>query len=393
MTRRFVRDESGVTMGLAIIMIVLIGVMGAGLLTFVATDLNAVVEVNRGQRAFEMAEAGVQAAKRQLRTDPDHSHYDGAGVDDVEWATGKVLTDLDGSPATADKSTVTVRSLGSPDGPFRVVSTGEYGDARRVVEAVLRPVQGVNLPKAYRTGAISFCNSNTDFQLQVPADLITVGDATFDSNCSIDMNGGNILVGGSAIFNSNVGVQGSDGIFVRQYASFNSNVNLSGSRLYVGRDAAFDSNATVSNGSIYVGRNASFNSNSRLEGTSLFSGGDVVLNGSNFGLGTAPDGVYGNWQNAYNPTPRDSALAGIGAVGTISGAGETNASKGTRSYDSTTSPKTFVGSNAASGTQQMNFPFDPAEYSAPLDSPAGPLETSKINQADIDALREMAIDA
>ncbi len=57
--RRFVKDESGITMALAIIMIVLIGVMGAGLLTFVSRDLNTVIEENRGQRAFEMADAGI----------------------------------------------------------------------------------------------------------------------------------------------------------------------------------------------------------------------------------------------------------------------------------------------------------------------------------------------
>src|SRR5215218_8252495 len=57
------------TMALAVIMIVLIGVMGAGLLTFVMKDLNTVAESNRGQRAFEMADAGIQAAKRQLTSD------------------------------------------------------------------------------------------------------------------------------------------------------------------------------------------------------------------------------------------------------------------------------------------------------------------------------------
>src|SRR3712207_5176053 len=76
MIRRFLKDESGMTMGLVVIMIVLIGVMGAGLLTFVQRDLAAVVEVNKGQKAFEMADAGVQLAKRQLRRDPLSTHYD-----------------------------------------------------------------------------------------------------------------------------------------------------------------------------------------------------------------------------------------------------------------------------------------------------------------------------
>ena len=47
--RRLVKDEAGVTMGLAVIMILLLGVMGAGLLTFVSRDLNVVIEENRGR--------------------------------------------------------------------------------------------------------------------------------------------------------------------------------------------------------------------------------------------------------------------------------------------------------------------------------------------------------
>src|SRR5687767_5375814 len=67
--RRFVNEESGMALPLAVIMIVLLGVMGAGLLTFVSRDLNTVAEQNRGQRAFELADAGVGVAKRQLTDD------------------------------------------------------------------------------------------------------------------------------------------------------------------------------------------------------------------------------------------------------------------------------------------------------------------------------------
>src|SRR5215211_1774036 len=67
--RQFAHNESGMTLALAMIMIVLIGVMGAGLLTFASRDLNTVTEENRGQRAFEIADAGINAAKRQLFTD------------------------------------------------------------------------------------------------------------------------------------------------------------------------------------------------------------------------------------------------------------------------------------------------------------------------------------
>src|SRR5215217_891144 len=76
MIQRLVRDESGMTMALAVIMIVLIGVMGAGLLTFVQSDLKSVIEVNRSQKALDIAEAGVQAAKSHLRVDSFRQHYD-----------------------------------------------------------------------------------------------------------------------------------------------------------------------------------------------------------------------------------------------------------------------------------------------------------------------------
>ncbi|CAA9389604.1 MAG: hypothetical protein AVDCRST_MAG93-9656, partial [uncultured Chloroflexia bacterium] len=76
MMRRFTRYESGMTMPLALMMIVLIGVMGAGLLAFVQNDLKSVIEENRGQKALDIAEAGVQAAKAHLRVDSFRQHYD-----------------------------------------------------------------------------------------------------------------------------------------------------------------------------------------------------------------------------------------------------------------------------------------------------------------------------
>jgi hypothetical protein len=196
------------TMGLAVIMIVLIGVMGAGLLTFVQRDLDAVIEVNKGQRAFEMADAGVQLAKRQLRIDPLPTHYD---LDDVvgsvvspvcdvpaaqatlngldlenpdlfpllggDWAPnptnpaqgGMERVNLDGISGTNDRVRVTITwanpgadpsspsqklcadpDPSPPDGTvrFRVVSTGEYNGAKRTVEAIYE-VYDLGLPRGF----------------------------------------------------------------------------------------------------------------------------------------------------------------------------------------------------------------------------------------------------
>src|SRR5687767_853706 len=115
-TRRFVKDESGMVMVLAIIMIVLLGVMGAGLLTFADRDLNTVAEQNRGQSAFEVADAGVGVAKRQLTSDCDGNincvdHYDDfgpadqEGPEDIKWSWvkgGVTLNNLDGVATTVD---------------------------------------------------------------------------------------------------------------------------------------------------------------------------------------------------------------------------------------------------------------------------------------------------
>src|SRR5215203_4230740 len=119
------------TLALAIIMIVLLGVMGAGILTFAASDLNTVVEQNRGQRAFEVADAGIGAAKRQLSSDcigntTCKAHYDG-GDDDIQWSASKdglTLQDLDGDGDSADSVNVTIEWLGTDR--YMVISTGTY---------------------------------------------------------------------------------------------------------------------------------------------------------------------------------------------------------------------------------------------------------------------------
>ena len=179
--RRLVKDESGLALALAIMMIVLIGVMGAGLLVFVRSDLEAVVKVNQGQRALNLADAGVQAARRQLRSDAEPDHYDANNAENVEWAyvapvggtTGRTLTLDDGSakvtiqyllPSTTasqlgDANRAPELVPGDPPGLtdypggrnfFRVVSEGTSGGARRRVEAILYTSR-LDVPAAYYT--------------------------------------------------------------------------------------------------------------------------------------------------------------------------------------------------------------------------------------------------
>jgi len=168
MLHRFVRDESGMTMGLVIIMILLIGVLGAGLLTFVSRDLNTVVEENKGQRAFELADAGVGAAKRQLTSDcvgntTCNAHYDGNGAptdddicgsDDIQWSAlrcddpdGLTLEDLDldGEGGTPDSVIVTIKYRSPPQDDYQVISMGTYGNAKRKIEATFKGISGAPL--------------------------------------------------------------------------------------------------------------------------------------------------------------------------------------------------------------------------------------------------------
>jgi hypothetical protein len=97
-----------------------ISVVGAGLLTFVSADLQAVVAVNRGEQAFELAEAGVEIAKAHLPHDPRP-----AG-----WSSGELRADGVGDNSVS----VSIEQMG--DGSFKVVSTGRYGETRRKIEAL-----------------------------------------------------------------------------------------------------------------------------------------------------------------------------------------------------------------------------------------------------------------
>jgi hypothetical protein len=172
------RDESGVALGLAVILVVLVGVMAAGLLTFVRSDLEAVVEVNQGQRALSLADAGVQAARRQLRSDAEPDHYDGDAAGNVEWAyvapdgetAGKSLSLEEGTvkveiqyllpsttPAQVEEDDHAPEPVPGerddyPGGEsyFKVTSEGTAGGARRKVEAILYTTM-LDVPAAYYT--------------------------------------------------------------------------------------------------------------------------------------------------------------------------------------------------------------------------------------------------
>jgi type II secretory pathway component PulK len=127
MTGRLARDERGVALGLAVILVALVGVMAAGLLAFVAADLDALVEANRGQQAFELAEAGIEVAKAHLADDPSPSGWSSGELrlEEVGENTVTVVTEYDEEEAT-----------------FEATSTGEYGGTKRRIEAVFSVEDG-----------------------------------------------------------------------------------------------------------------------------------------------------------------------------------------------------------------------------------------------------------
>lgn len=128
MLGRFTKNESGIALPLAIGVMVIVGVMGAGLLTFVTTDLQSVAETNRGQKAFEMADAGVKAAKMQLASEPGN-------IADWTGASGKRLAEIDGNAVD-----VKIEPNTPSTNLYRVTSTGyspaDGTGAKRKVEAI-----------------------------------------------------------------------------------------------------------------------------------------------------------------------------------------------------------------------------------------------------------------
>ena len=124
---RLLREERGMALGLAVIVVVIVGVMGAGLLTFVATDLEAIVAVNRGEQAFELAEAGIEVAKAHLANDSSQADWSSGELHMAGMAEGSV--------------TVTVEYDAESES-FEAVSTGEYRETSRKIEATFSLEEG-----------------------------------------------------------------------------------------------------------------------------------------------------------------------------------------------------------------------------------------------------------
>ena len=261
--RRFVDDESGMTMALAVIMIALIGVMGAGLLTFVSRDLNTVLEANQGQQAQEMADAGVAAAKRHLSiTDALPSSYDTTNpagnspwydnaADNESGASGKTLT------FNGNEVLVGIRYL---DVSTTEDEARDPDNAPEVLPPYTKIVNGNPEPDP--------CND---------ADGDGIDDDTNDDEHDFDPDACNYQNGRNYF---RVTVRGGSGDAMRVVQAILQTENFGSVPL-----------------SYYASRNIDFNGNATtMENQSLFAAGNII-NLRPFNL-TGIDHSYGDWANA-----------------------------------------------------------------------------------------------
>lgn len=160
-------------MVVAMVVVVLVGLMGASLLVFVTTDLQTVAEVNRGQQAMEMAETGLKAAKVQLMDYPDPRSYDpnSSTAAYKNWAmcepgvsdsacTSSMVNQAAGRSITMDGRTATVRIRKAPSPIstatqtyFEVTSESTVNGSRRKVQAYYRTA-GWGIRAYYTPGSV-----------------------------------------------------------------------------------------------------------------------------------------------------------------------------------------------------------------------------------------------
>lgn len=268
------------TMALTVIMIVLIGVMGAGLLVFVNRDLQSVIEVNRGQLAQEAADAGIEAARRHLATtDARPTRYEAINTaDNSDWyddASPKVMSFRDTNDVR-----IGIRYL---------APSSTESQARQ---------QGY-APEALPTYGSDLCNDvdgdGVDDDLNTSASPPNVDACDYPNNRNY----------------FSVTVRGTSGNTIRQVQA-------------IYRTENFDLPVAY-----YATRDIDFNGNSTsISGISLFANRYIYdLRPSRI---SGNDNRYGNWAtdpttgqpNAFNSTPRTDALgnpvivAGAAALGT-----------------------------------------------------------------------------
>jgi hypothetical protein len=276
----------------------LIGVMGAGLLVFVQRDLETIVEVNQGQKAFEVADAGVQAGRRQLLSD----------------ATADATTNIyDNNASNGDSPWSPVPRADAPNGGKNLTFDGKSANVR---------IQYL-LP------------SNTEEEIGRPnhaPERVTVGDDYAEPRDFFKITS-----------------EGTAGEARRKIEAIYSTEDLDVPKgFYTSEEVAISGAACIRGVSVFSRGNATFDG----------SGGCDLPDGGKSHFSDDPDAAYGDWENPpFNATPRSSDLAGVGTPKRISG----STHLGTRDFDSATTPKKFVAEVPPDRRQRLNemsFPFD-----------------------------------
>lgn len=308
-------DESGVALGLAVIMIVLIGVMGAGLLVFVQSDLKAVVEVNQGQRAFEMADAGAHAARQHILGDKRPAHYDVDATSDPDY--------LDAGCNIDNESTVPAR-IGedwSPDG-------AKWPPEASGTEGVTRNFAGGQFHVTIRW-------LNSQPPLGTPAECVApvTGTAAQGVDYFKVVSTGTF---GGAIRKVEV-IYDTYSLHVPKAYYTPGRVNIAGT-------------ACIANVSIFSGESVDFDGGGDCKDAAGNS-----LNSHFKGL----DLNYGDWNNPpsdkFNTTARGTDAAGVGAVGAVTDSTSLNF----RDYGSNSNPVAFVASpSKPQKATEISFPFN-----------------------------------
>lgn len=308
------------TMALTVVMIVLIGVMGAGILVFVQRDLESVIDVNKGQKAFELADAGIQTAKQQLLSDAFRRHYDTTHTNDCANQNFRE-TPEDWSPA--------------PNGyPNNMDCTG------------------VAVAKSGGSG-VSRDFAGGKFTVTIQC-LDQFGDSTTPDPC--------VTGGGPADSAPEPSVPASSKTFFKVTSTGQYPADGSGAKRKI--EAIFNTKDLGIPKGYYSPTKVDIGGGACLSYVSVFSLQDIDVGGGSGCPGPGSDHLqgadisYGNWQNAFNSTPRVSSNAGYGAVldidDEVSG----------RDYDGNDVPDPayprFIQNIPASGqtSAQMTFPFD-----------------------------------
>lgn len=324
MLRRLLGDESGMTMSLAIIMIVLIGVMGAGLLTFVQRDLETVVEVNRGQKALELADVGIQEARRQLIADPVRQHYDRNLENDCDAPRQREGEDW--SPNTGSPG------CGSSETEAGITRSFEGGQFQVAIECYVQKDDPSTPADA------------------VPCSNAATGAAPEDAD-------------------------------PRRRSFF----RVVSTGLYPNGDGAKRRvEAIVQRESrplplaYYTPENINLNGTVEVGGVSFFAGGNITgVGGSSTRIGPEPDLLLGDWSTASPSTPyvpssdhntlsRGTFATGFGAAERVCEGNNTTSCRappdGTSYFDSDTDPQLVAKEDpeAANQTGEISYPFDPA---------------------------------